>query len=47
MEPRQDCRALIVPLLLIEQCFFLSNVFKIPQGGWFPVLMAGLIAIAM
>lgn len=39
--------ALIVPLLLIEQCFFLSNVFKIPQGGWFPVLMAGVIALAM
>ncbi len=39
--------ALIVPLLLIEQTFFLSNVFKIPQGGWFPIAMAACIAIVM
>lgn len=39
--------ALIVPLVMVEQAFFLSNVFKIPQGGWFPIAMAAVIAIIM
>ena len=36
---------LMVPLLLIEQAFFVANVLKIPEGGWLPLVVAGLICL--
>ncbi len=38
--------AVFVPLLLIDLGFFISNVLKIPEGGWVPlVLGVGLFAL--
>lgn len=37
--------ALMVPILLLEQMFFLSNIMKVPEGGWLPLVIAGCIAI--
>jgi KUP system potassium uptake protein len=39
--------ALIVPLLVIEQAFLAANVLKIPEGGWLPVLVAGMIILSV
>jgi KUP system potassium uptake protein len=39
--------ALCVPLGLLDFAFFGANVFKIPEGGWFPLLVAALILVAM
>ena len=36
---------LMVPLLLIEQAFFVANVLKIPEGGWLPLAVAGLLCM--
>ncbi len=37
--------ALMVPLMLIEQVFFFANALKIPDGGWFPLVIAALVGI--
>ena len=37
--------ALMVPLLLIEQAFLAANIMKIPEGGWMPLLVAGMISL--
>jgi len=39
--------ALIVPLLMIEQAFLTANILKIPEGGWLPLLVAGVIILAV
>jgi KUP system potassium uptake protein len=39
--------ALILPLLLIEQVFFAANALKIPEGGWFPLLIGAVMITAM
>ncbi len=39
--------AVTVPLLVIDLSFFLANVAKIPDGGWFPILVAIAIIIFM
>ncbi len=39
--------ALMVPVLLLEQMFFLSNIMKVPEGGWLPLFIAAIIAILM
>ena len=31
----------------LEFGFFAANIFKIPAGGWFPLLVGTLIIIAM
>ncbi len=31
----------------LDSLFFSSNVLKIPHGGWFPLLLGGLVFIAM
>jgi len=36
---------LMVPLLLIEQAFLAAQVLKIPDGGWLPLSMAGIICL--
>jgi KUP system potassium uptake protein len=38
---------LMVPLLLIEQAFLAANIMKIPEGGWMPLLVAGMISLAV
>jgi KUP system potassium uptake protein len=37
----------IAPFLIIDTTFFVSNVFKIAQGGWVPVVVAALVAGVM
>lgn len=37
---------MLVIFMLVDLAFFSSNALKIPQGGWFPLVMAGgLVAI--
>lgn len=38
---------LFVPLLLIEQVFFTANILKVMEGGWLPLLMAGVLFTVM
>ncbi len=38
---------LILPLALIEQVFLSANMLKVVEGGWFPLLMAAILALAM
>lgn len=33
--------------LLIDLAFFGANIVKVPQGGWFPLLVAGLVFTLM
>ena len=39
--------AVVVPLMLLEQTFFVANALKIPEGGIFPLLVAGLMVAIM
>ena len=45
--PLWKAAGLMVPLILIEQVFFAANVMKIGEGGWFPLTMAGMIALVI
>jgi len=38
---RAKAGALTAGLLAVDLAFFAANAFKIPQGGWLPLLMAG------
>lgn len=38
---------LIVPLVLIEEAFFVANMLKVFEGGWFPLLIAICICLIM
>ena len=38
---------LMLPLALIEQVFLSANMLKVLEGGWFPLLMAAVLALAM
>ncbi|MFV2000040.1 MAG: potassium transporter Kup [Acidimicrobiia bacterium] len=33
--------------LIVDLAYFASNLFKIPEGGWFPILIAAVIFTAM
>jgi KUP system potassium uptake protein len=33
--------------LTVDLAFFVTNLFKIPDGGWFPILVAGLVYLLM
>jgi KUP system potassium uptake protein len=35
--------AIVVPLCLIDLAFLSSNALKIPDGGWFPLLIGGIV----
>ena len=35
--------AIVVPLLFIDLSFLASNSIKIPAGGWFPLLIGGIV----
>jgi KUP system potassium uptake protein len=33
--------------LAVDLAFFVTNLFKIPDGGWFPILVAGVVYLLM
>jgi len=35
--------AVVVPLMMIDLAFLSSNALKIPEGGWFPLLIGGIV----
>jgi KUP system potassium uptake protein len=35
--------AIVVPLVTIDVAFLASNALKIPQGGWFPIVIGGVV----
>jgi KUP system potassium uptake protein len=37
----------VVPLLAIDLAFFGSNLLKVRHGGWFPLLVAGVLFVVM
>ena len=39
--------AIVVPLLLTEQAFFAANALKLLEGGWVPLIIAGMLALVM
>jgi KUP system potassium uptake protein len=39
--------ALCLPLLALELGFFGANIFKIPKGGWFPLVVGAVIMLAI
>ena len=39
--------ALMLPLALVEQIFLAANMLKVFDGGWFPLLLAGSLALLM
>ena len=43
--PLWKAALLMVPLLLIEQAFLAANVLKIPEGGWLPLVVGGMICL--
>lgn len=45
--PLSRVLAVSVPLLIIDLGFFGANVAKIPNGGWFPIVVAAVIITAM
>ncbi len=38
---------LVVPLLLIEQAFFVANILKLFEGGWVPLTIAAGLGLIM
>lgn len=45
--PLWQALALFAPFLAIEQAFFSANLLKFVEGGWFPLLIGGLVALTM
>ena len=41
--PSYVALAIAVPLVLIDAAFLASNSLKIPDGGWFPLLIGGVV----
>ncbi|MGL1395337.1 KUP/HAK/KT family potassium transporter, partial [Vibrio parahaemolyticus] len=39
--------ALTGAFLLVDGAYFASNVTKIPDGGWFPLLVAGIVFVVL
>ncbi|MDB5368716.1 MAG: potassium transporter Kup [Roseomonas sp.] len=39
--------AMMVPLALLDAAFFISNVLKVPDGGWVPLVMGGVLMVMM
>ena len=35
--------AIVAPLVVIDFSFLASNALKIPQGGWFPIVIGGIV----
>ena len=45
--PRIGVVALLVPLLVLDLGFFISNVLKVPDGGWVPLLLGAILFALM
>jgi KUP system potassium uptake protein len=45
--PLWKAALVIIPLGLIEQAFFIANFLKVLEGGWLPLLIAGLVMLTM
>jgi KUP system potassium uptake protein len=45
--PRVAVTALLVPMLLLDAGFFISNVLKVPDGGWVPLLLGAILFALM
>ncbi len=39
--------AIVLPFLLIDLTFLSANLLKIVEGGWFPLLLGGLLMVVM
>ncbi len=39
--------AVFLPLLLLDATFFVSNVLKVPDGGWVPLVMGAVLFVLM
>ena len=39
--------ALLVPIFIVDLAFFSANTLKIPDGGWFPLVVGVLLVIVM
>ncbi len=39
--------ALVVPFLVIDVVFLSANLLKVVEGGWFPLLLGGLLMLVM
>jgi KUP system potassium uptake protein len=39
--------ALIVPIVLVDAAFLTANLFKIIEGGWVPLALAGVVMVIM
>ncbi len=44
---RAKALAVLTPLFLVDLAFFAANVPKIPDGGWFPLLVAAVLVTLM
>ncbi|MEQ1648263.1 MAG: potassium transporter Kup [Hyphomicrobiaceae bacterium] len=45
--PLWKAAVLMVPLVLIEQSFFIANMIKVLDGGWFPLAIATFLSLVM
>ena len=45
--PLWKAALLMLPLALIEQAFFMANFLKVLEGGWLPLMIAGLIIFSI
>ena len=43
--PLWKALGLMLPLILIEEAFFAANMLKVFEGGWFPLMVGGLIGL--
>lgn len=39
--------AICIPFGILDLAFFGANVFKIPDGGWFPLVVAAILIVSM
>ena len=44
---RAKTAIVVAPLLMVDTAFLLANIPKIPQGGWFPLLVAVGLGVQM
>lgn len=44
---RLSVAAITVPLFTLDLCFFISNVLKVPDGGWVPLVLGAVLLTMM
>jgi KUP system potassium uptake protein len=45
--PRALAAVIAAPFAIIDLTFLASNSFKIPEGGWFPLLIGGIVFVLL